>query len=467
MATASHYKRVISDTQFKTLIARERADFIKKTPKAANIYETAKSVLHRGVPMPWMSEWDTPHPLYMDHANGAHLWDVDGNKYVDFCLGDTGSMFGHSPKATADAVIEQINRGITSMLATEDATYVAQDLKRRFNLPFWQIAMTATDANRCVIRLCRAMTGRPNVLVVNQCYHGTLDESLVKLEDGKVVKRSIFDNHPSVPAENIARVVEFNDEAALEKELAHQDVACVLIEPVMTNCGMVLPTPTYHKKLRELTKKYGAYLLIDETHTISTGPGGYTAAYGLEPDLLVLGKAIAGGIPCAAYGFTQAFLDDFNQKLSALGTPETAFGEMGIGGTLSANALVVHAMRATLEHVATDAAYAHMIRGTNRLADGLEHSIAKHKLPWSVTRCGARAELQFCPTLPQNGAESVEVLDWDLIIYTHTYLMNRGAMITPFHNMMLVSPVTTDADIDLLIAGWDSCMEELARLSVS
>jgi glutamate-1-semialdehyde 2,1-aminomutase len=457
--------RLLTDTQLNQLMQREVAVYTERTPTSAQRFKEAQQVLHRGVPMPWMAEWGTPNPIFMERAAGAHLRDVDGNKYTDFCFGDTGSMYGHSPAATAQAITEQATRGITTMLATEDSIAVAKQLQHRFKLPFWQIAMTATDANRCVMRLCRAITGRPKVLVVNQCYHGTLDESLVKLENGQVVKRSIFDHNPGVAADAIARVVEFNDEAALEKALAHGDVACVMMEPVMTNCGMVLPTPTYHQKLRELCTQLGVYLLIDETHTISTGYGGYTAAHGLKPDILVLGKAIAGGIPCAAYGFTEEFKNTFEQKLGALGTAVTAFGEMGIGGTLSANAFVMHVMRATLEHVATEDAYQHMIEGAHYLADGLEQSIARHQIPWSVTRCGARAELQFRPTSPKNGAESLSVLDWDLIMYTHIYLLNRGVMVTPFHNMMLVSPATTHADIDLLINGWDECMAEIAALT--
>ena len=456
--------RLLSNEQLQKLMQREIALFTQRTPHSAEQFRQAQTVLHRGVPMPWMAEWGTPHPIFQHRASGASLWDIDNNHYSDFCFGDTGSMYGHSPAPIAKAIIEQATRGITTMLATEDSIAVAQLLQRRFDLPYWQIAMTATDANRNVLRLCRAMTGRPKVLVVNQCYHGTLDESLVSLDNGKVVKRSLFDNNPGVVAEDIARVVEFNDEAALERELSFGDVACVMIEPVMTNCGMVMPTPTYHKKLRQLCDRFAVYLLIDETHTLSTSYRGYSASHGLEPDILVLGKAIAGGIPCAAYGFTASFKSAFEEKLGALGTAVTAFGELGIGGTLSASAFVMHVMRATLEHVATEEAHARMNAGAEYIAEGLEGIIASHSIPWSATRCGARVELQFLPHSPRDGAQSLSILDWDLILYTHLFLLNRGVMITPFHNMMLVSPVTGRDDIKKLLAGWQECLEEIASL---
>ncbi len=345
------------------------------------------------------------------------------------------------------------------MLPSEDAPRVAKELDKRFGLPCWQMAMTATEANRYVIRICRALTKRPKILIFNECYHGSLDEALVHLdENGQVALRCEFDSNPGLDKETLTRVVEFNEVGALEEALSHEDVACVLAEPVMTNCGMVLPEPGYHDKLRELTAKYGTYLIIDETHTFSSGPGGYTAANGLKPDFITLGKAVAGGIPVAVYGFTSRIANRIN----------TTFGRkpvsdpMGIGGTLSANAFAINAMLATLTHVATAEAFNRMTAGANRMADGLEAAIEKHGLPWSVTRCGARAELQFMPHSPKNGSEGKAAVYWDLIAYTHLYLTNRGVLVTPFHNMMLVSPVTTDGDVDLLVKGWEDCMAELA-----
>jgi glutamate-1-semialdehyde 2,1-aminomutase len=453
--------RVVDAEQLSILTKREFELFKKRTPKSAAVFSSAQDVLLNGVPMPWMSDWGTPYPMYVDVAAGNRITDIDGNTLVDFCLGDTGAMFGHSPPETADAVAEQVRRGITTMLPSEDAPWVARELGRRFGLPYWQVAMTATEANRYVIRVCRTLTQRPKTLVFHECYHGSLDEALVHLDDkGQVSLRCEFDSNPGLVKESVARVVEFNDVSALEEALAHQDVACILAEPVMTNCGMVLPEPGYHDKLRELATRYGTYLIIDETHTYSSGTGGYTAAHGLKPDFITLGKSIAGGIPVAVYGFTAQIADRINASFGR----KPVSDPMGIGGTLSANAFAINAIRATLTHVATEKAFEKMIAGADRMADGLDAAIEIHALPWSVTRCGARAEMQFMPHPPRKGSEAKAAVYWDLIAYTHLYLANRGVLITPFHNMMLVSPVTTDEDIDLLVKEWDACMAELAAV---
>jgi glutamate-1-semialdehyde 2,1-aminomutase len=454
--------KVISDEELARLNNREQATFCDRTPQSAALYERSRDKLYNGVPMPWMSDWPNPHPFYIQEAIGNRLTDVDGNMYVDFCLGDTGAMFGHSPEATVEAVDRQVRRGITTMLPTEDSIWVAEELQRRFGLPFWQIAMTATDANRFVLRLCRALTKRPKVLVFNGCYHGSLDECLIELDaKGKVVKRSKHDVNPACLAESFVRVVEFNDLEALERELAFQDVACVLTEPVMTNCGMILPAEGFLEQLRTLTRKYGSYLVIDETHTLSTGIGGYTSEFRLDPDFFTFGKSVGGGIPVAGYGFTE----DIAEAMSASFGLEKESSPMGIGGTLSANAFAVNAMRHTLEKVATKEAYDHMISLANQIADGLEKNIAGTGVPWSVTRCGARVELQFMPRTPINGSEAKGALFWDLIWYTHLYLLNRGLLITPFHNMMLISPVTTSEDVDRLVKEWGNCTTELASLA--
>ena len=455
---------VVTDQQLKNLMKREIDLFRERTPKSSVMFSEAREVMLNGVPMPWMSDWSSPYPIYVASACGAGITDIDGNFYVDFCLGDTGAMFGHSPPQTAAAVSEQVSKGITTMLPSPDATWVAGELGNRFGLPYWQIAMTATEANRYVIRICRTLTKRPKILVFNECYHGSLDEALVHLgPSGRVVLRSEFDSNPGVLKETLTRVVEFNDVTALEDALSHKDVACVLAEPVMTNCGMVLPDSGYHDRLRELATRYGTYLVIDETHTYSSGMGGYTTAHGLKPDFVTLGKAIAGGIPVAVYGFTAHVADRINATfgLKAVSDP------MGIGGTLSANALAISAMQATLRFVATEAAFEKMIAGANRMADGLEAAIKKHCLPWSVTRCGARAELQFMPNAPKNGFEAKAAVNWNLIAFTHLCLANRGILVTPFHNMMLVSPVTSDESIDLLVKTWDECMDELAGLGIT
>jgi glutamate-1-semialdehyde 2,1-aminomutase len=453
--------RLVTDDQLAELWAREKDIYEKHTKRSRALFEETQANLLNGVPMPWMGDWGTDHPLFIDRAKGCTLVDVDGNEYIDFCLGDTGAMFGHSPDETVAAVTEQIAKGVTTMMPSPDVVGMGESLSARFGLPVWQVAMTATEANRYTIRNCRALTGRGKVLSMNESYHGSLDETLPhRGEDGRLELRSVYDSNPATPKDLLSRVVEFNDLGAVEEALSHKDCACVLLEPVMTNCGMVLPQPGYHEELRGLCTKYGSYLVIDETHTFSTGYGGYTQAYGLKPDFITLGKAIAGGVPVAVYGFTREVAEKINSTYGHKGVSDP----MGIGGTLTANAFVIAAMRRTMDEVATEDAFRRMIRGQERLSDGLESVLGKHDAPWSLTRCGARCELQFMPTLPRNGTEAKNYFDWDLMYYTHLYLLNLGIVITPFHNMMLISPATDDTAIDRLIDGWDTCIGELAAV---
>jgi glutamate-1-semialdehyde 2,1-aminomutase len=453
--------RMINDDQLHELRAREDKIFFERTKKSKEAFENAQDMLLNGTPTPWMGDWGTQHPIFVSKAKGNKLTDIDGNVYTDFCLGDTGAMFGHSPDATVEIVRKQVDMGITSMMPTLDSLEIGKELGKRFGLPLWQVAMTATEANRYVIRYCRALTGRSKVLSMNESYHGSLDETLPHIgPDGKLKLRSDYDMNPGVPKDLLSRVVEFNDVEALERELAYEDCACVIAEPVMTNCGMVLPAPGYLEKLRELCTKYGTYLIIDETHTLSNGYGGYTKAYGLKPDFITLGKSIAGGIPVSVYGFTHEVADKINATFGHKGVSDP----MGISGTLSGNAFAIAAMRETLTKVATPEAFEKMFAGQERLSDGLEAILTKYDIPWSLTRSGARCELQFMPTLPKNGTEAKDHFDWQLMYYTHVYLANRGLLITPFHNMMLIPPVATDADIDALIKGWDDCLCEIAEL---
>ncbi|MBP6013398.1 MAG: aspartate aminotransferase family protein [Alphaproteobacteria bacterium] len=437
---------------------RARDRFAAAHPKSKALAERAKASLFDGVPMHWMADWPTPFPLFVARANGARFKDVDGNEYVDFCLGDTGTMFGHSPPAVADAIREQAGRGYTTMLPSEDAVWVGDELARRFGLPFWQVAATATDANRYALRWARAVTGREKILVFDGCYHGTVEETMVRLQDGKTVPRpGQLGNIADVA--RTTRVVEFNDLAALEKTLAPGEIAAVLAEPAMTNIGMVLPDPGFHDALRTLTRKYGTLLIIDETHTISTGPGGYTKAFDLKPDMFVLGKPVAGGIPCAVFGFTA----DVATRMEAARTAASAggHGHSGMGTTLSANAFAMHAMRANLAHVMTDAAYAHMTSLAEHLSANLHSLITKHQLPWVTTQIGARTEFQFCAKPPRTGREAEAAFHDELEKCIHLALLNRGVMITPFHNMILVCPQTTADDVDRLLRALDETIGEL------
>ncbi|HEY2936448.1 MAG TPA: aspartate aminotransferase family protein [Gaiellaceae bacterium] len=438
------------------LLERELERFEREHPRSHELSRRARGSLLGGVPMHWMVRWAGGFPVFATEVHGAHFRDVDGLEYVDFCLGDTGAMTGHSPGPTVRAVEERARHGITLMLPSEDALWVGEELARRFGLPRWQIALTATDANRFAIRLARAITGRPKVLVYNWCYHGTVDESFATLDGGRVVGREGAIGPPVDPALT-TRVVEWNDLEALDRELAHGDVACVLAEPALTNIGIVLPEAGYHERLRELTRKHGTLLVIDETHTFCAGPGGYTGAHGLEPDLLTIGKAIAGGIPAAAYGFSAEVADAVERTV----TDEVA-DVGGIGGTLAANVLSLAAMRATLAEVLTDAAFARMIQLGERFEAGVQSAIDRHELPWHVTRLGCRVEYLFRPERPRTGAEAAAGAHAELDRFVHLYALNRGILLTPFHNMALMSPATTEEDVDRHTAVFEEATAELA-----
>ncbi len=441
------------------LLNRELERFERAHPRSRELSRQAERSLLAGVPMPWMIRWAGGFPVFAAEAKGARFLDVDGLEYVDFCLGDTGAMTGHSPEPTVHAVAEQVARGITLMLPSEDALWVGQELTRRFGLSRWQFALTATDANRFSIRLARELTGRPKILVFNWCYHGTVDETFASLDDGSVVSRE-GNVGPPVPLEETTRVVEWNDVDALERELRSGEVACVLAEPALTNIGIVLPEPGFHDALRELTRETETLLIIDETHTLCAGPGGYTAAYGLEPDLLTIGKAIAGGIPAAAYGFSQ----DVAERLEALLPRDERADVGGIGGTVAANVLSLAAMRATLSDVLTEAAFERMIDLGGRFERGVADAIERHGLSWHVTRLGCRVEYLFSSERPRTGSEAAATGDPELDRLIHLYALNRGILLTPFHNMALMSPATTEADVDAHTAVFDEAAGELSSL---
>ncbi len=432
----------ISRPHLTALLSQEDDLFTKNHPKSKALFERAQSSLLNGVPMNWLVRWASPFPVFVESASGAHFTCADGHRYLDLCLGDTGAMTGHAPQATIDAIAEQSRKGLTYMLPTENAIWVGEELKRRFGLPYWQIAMTATDANRFALRLARQITGRPLVLVYNWCYHGTVDETFVTLNDGLPGPRP-GSLGPAVNPATTTRVIEFNDLAALERALEPGDVACVLAEPAMTNIGIIHPDPGYHEALREITRRTGTLLIIDETHTICTGPGGYTRAHNLEPDLLTIGKPIAGGFPAAAYGFSDAVAERINARADR----ETS-DVSGIGGTLSSNALALAAIRATLSSVLTQAAYDKTIPLAERFTQGVRSVIEEYELPWNVTRLGCRAEYWFRPTPARNGGEAAAAVDADLDRYMHLYALNRGILLTPFHNMALIAPAATEADVD-------------------
>ena len=441
--------------RLEPLLERELETFREQHPRSYELTERAKRSLLGGVPMHWMVRWAGGFPVFATEAGGARFRDVDGLEYVDFCLGDTGAMTGHSPQPAVQALTEQAARGITLMLPSEDALWVGEELARRFGLPYWQLALTATDANRFAIRIARAVTGRPKILVFDWCYHGTVDETVATLVDGAVQAREGSIGPPVEPAET-TRVAQFNDVEGLQRELAHGDVACVLAEPALTNIGIVLPDPGYHDALREATRATGTLLVIDETHTICSGPGGYTAAYGLEPDMLTIGKPIGSGIPAAAYGFSEQTAARLRDVI-----PDEQADVGGVGGTLAANVLSLAAIRATLTEVLTDEAFERMIALGERFEAGVQEVIDAYSLPWHVVRLGCRVEYLFRPERARTGAEAATGADPQLDRFIHLYALNRGILLTPFHNMALMSPATTAADVDRHTEVFDAAASEL------
>jgi len=433
----------INREALKELNTREEQKFISEHAKSAELYARARKSLLGGVPMNWMKKWAGAFPIFVARAKGAHFTDVDGRDYVDLCLGDTGAMTGHSPDVVADALAKRVREGITLMLPTEDSLWVGEELKRRFGLAYWQFGLTATDANRFAIRIAREITQRSKILVYNYCYHGTVDESFAALRDGIVGPRRGNIGPPVNPAET-TRVVEFNDLNALEAALKHHDVAVVLAEPAMTNVGIILPDAGYWKVARELTRKYGALLIADETHTICVGPGGCTRKWKLDPDFVVFGKPIGSGIPGATYGCTEEVAERISARIEL---EDCDVG--GIGGTLAGNLLSLAAMRTTLENVLTAKTFETMIPLATRFADGVAGEIKKHHLQWNVQQLGARAEYMFRGEPPRNGGESAAATDFELERFLHLYALNRGVLLTPFHNMALMCPATTEADVNL------------------
>lgn len=434
---------MINRTRLVELRKKEDARFLALHPKSGDLFEAGKKNMPGGVPMSWMAKWPGAYPIFVGSAKGARFTDIDGNTYIDFCLGDTGSMTGHSPDATVAAIREQVGKGITAMLPTADAAIVSAELSSRFGLPLWQFTVSATDANRHVIRYSRMITGRAKIVVIDRCYHGSVDETFATLDDsGKTVSREGNIGAP-VALDLTTRVVEFNDIAGMENALAHGDVAAILMEPAMTNVGIVLPQVGYLEAVQELAKKYGAILIIDETHTISVGPGGMTADLGLKPDFLTIGKAVAGGIPTGTFGMTLSIADSI-KKMVELEIIDTG----GIGGTLAGNALSLASMRATLTQVLTQENFNRMIELGTLWSDGVDASIKEFDLPWTVNRLGARGEYMFATKAPTTGAEANAAGDFELEQYIHLRMLNDGFLITPFHNMALMCPDTTAGDVD-------------------
>ena len=435
---------MINRQKLAELNARELETFAARNPKSKAAYERADHLFGR-VPMTWMNKKAGGFPVYFDRAQGNTIWDIDGNQYIDFALGDTGAMAGHSNPVVVEAIERRIKTqgGLTTMLPTEDAEWVAANLSERFGMAKWSFALTATDANRWAIRLVRAITGKPKILFNAYCYHGSVDEALIVVgPDGEGMSRPGNVGSP-VDVTETSRVAEFNDLEGLERQLKRGDVAAVLMEPALTNIGIVLPEPGYLEGVRELTRKYDALLIIDETHTFSAGYGGMTKRDNLEPDIFVIGKAIAGGIPTGTYGLSAEFAE------KVLARTDLDLVDMGgVGGTLAGNPLSVAAMRATLEHVLTRDAFVKMIDLATYFTNGVNELFDRYDLPWAINQLGTRAEYRFAKSYPKNGTAAFESADGELEDFLHLYLANRGVLLTPFHNMALMCPTTTKSEID-------------------
>ena len=455
-ATVTTVTAMIARDRLRSLRAAEDQRFVREHPESARLAEQAGTSLLAGVPMPWMTRWPGAFPVFVDHASGARLVDVDGNAYVDLCLGDTGAMTGHGLTEVADAVAARARSGLTTMLPSPDAVWVGAELARRFGLPRWQMAMSATDANRFVLRFARHLTGRPRIAVMDWCYHGTVDETLAVLDGDRVVARPGALG-PQVDVAETTAVVPFNDVDALDRRLAQGDVACLLMEPALTNIGIVLPEEGYLDAVREVTRRHGVLLVNDETHTLCAGPGGATAAWGLDPDFVVVGKPIGGGVPVAAYGMSAEVAERLAGPM--LGHD---IDVAGVGGTLTGNALAMAAVRATLSTALREPDFAAAFPLAERFTDGVAGVIAQHALPWHVQRLGCRAEYWFCPP-PRNGADAAAAVDEELEGLFHLWALNRGVLLTPFHNMALFSPHHGPADVDRHTEVFSEAVEALLR----
>jgi glutamate-1-semialdehyde 2,1-aminomutase len=437
------------------LHARERARYVGAHPRSAALAAASQPHYLWGLPLHWMRDWALPHPLFVEQASGNRLRCVDGIEHIDYCLGDSGAMFGHSPPPLARALAAQAARGLTAMLPGSALAEVGAALQRVFGLPRWQLALSASDANRFVLRWARALTGRRRIAVFDGCYHGSVDDTLVdRAPDGRTLARASLLGPAHDPAA-VTVVLPFNDAAAVEAALAPGDIACVLTEPALTNCGLVPPQPGFLEAVQAACARHGTLWVLDETHTLSSGPGGWARLHGLQPDLLVVGKAVAGGVPCAVYGFGDALA----QRMAAARAAAPA-GHSGIGTTLAGSLLALAALRASLDDVMTDAAWAAMLGAAGALHGALEDLLRRHRLPWSVTRLGARLELQFCRTPPRDAQQARAAFDEPLERALHLYLLNRGLVVTPFHNMLLVPPMTGAGDIAALVDALDGFVGE-------
>jgi glutamate-1-semialdehyde 2,1-aminomutase len=398
-------------SRIRTLHERELARFREARPRSMAMVGRGRAHMPNGTPMAWMAS-DNDQPVYIDHGQGAAFTDVDGFSYIDFNASDMSMFCGHANPAIVAAVQAQAARSTQFLLPTVASVEVAEELAGRYPVPLWQFTLSATQANTEAIRLARAVTGRDVIVLFQGHYHGHFDEGLVDLEDGQAaaVQRGLARG-----VTGRVRIAQFNDAATLGRALEPADVALVLTEPAMTNgIHLLLPEPGWHEGLRELTRGHGTLLAIDETHTHVVGPGGATGLWGLRPDMVTIGKAVAGGLPMGAYGVT-----------AELGEQLDAARNVATGGTLFGNPLSAAAAKAALTQVLVPDAYAHATALGGALADGIEQAIGSAGLPWTVIRFGPRSGQWYGP-MPRTGAEAHALTDHELTRLIRIWLANRG-----------------------------------------
>ncbi len=439
----------------RSLRERELQRFAELRPRGMRMLEEARRSMPAGVPMSWMASLYEHPPIVVNRGEGGTFTDVDGNVYLDFNLADTSMFGGYGAPAVTRAVSERIEAGPQFLLPTEDGPAVAVELGRRFGLPLWQFTLSATLANTEAIRVARAATGRSAVLMFDGKYHGHADELLGALSDEGVQPEGL-----GLPPDATRHVslVQFNDLEAVERELARGDVACVLAEAAITNAGVILPSEGFHAGLRRLASAHGTLLVVDETHTLVAGPGGLTARWGLEPDLLVVGKAIAAGVPLGAYGMTREVASVLEPEESASWDEQVA-----TGGTLFANALSLAAARATLAEVLTEEAYEHSAALGARLADGIEAAAAAKGLPWRAHRLFNRSGYTHAPDLPSNAVEARASFDLELYNLQRLYMANRGVWEAIDSAGPACGIQTSERDVDRYLELLDGYLAELTR----
>ncbi len=393
------------------LHAREVARFWEARPRSRAMIARARKHMPNGTPMVWMAFHDD-QLVYIDQGDGPGFTDVDGFGYVDFNASDMAMFCGHANPAIVAAVQARAARSTQFLLPTEESVAVAEELARRYPVSQWQFTLSATQANTEAIRLARSVTGREVIVLFQGHYHGHFEEGLVDL-DGEQV--AALERGLSKGVTGRVRIAQFNDPDTLRAALAPGDVALVLTEPAMSNnIHLLLPEPGWHVALRDLTRRHGTLLAIDETHTHVVGPGGATGVLQLNPDIVTIGKAVAGGLPMGAYGVT-----------AELGEQLDVMHHVATGGTLFGNPLSAAAAVAALTEVLVPDAYAHTSALGGQLADGIEAAIRAAGLPWTAIRLGPRSGQWYGPR-PRTGAQAYALTDEMLTRLIRIWLANRG-----------------------------------------